>query len=307
MRRLFGLVCAALALAGCGLGPGEEREGGAELRVTRDFGHELLAEASRDTVREDETVMRFLQSERDVETRYGGKFVQSIDGLEGSGPVGRRDWFYFVNGIEADVGAADFELSPHDVVQWDHRDWRAAMRIPAIVGAFPEPFLHGYQGKRLPVRVECEDADSTACDEVKASLNDAGVPATGSSIGTAAGGREQLLRVVVAKWDRARDVRAVATLERGPEESGVFVRFAGGKLELLDQRGEPARTAPPGTGLVAMTAFEDEALVLAITGLDDAGVEAAAGALERETLRDAFALAATPQGPVKLPLMEDGR
>ena len=117
MRRLLGLVCAALALAGCGLGPGEEREGGAELRVTRDFGHELLAEATSEAVREDETVMRFLQSEREVETRYGGKFVQAIDGLAGSGPVGRRDWCYFVNGIEGDVGAADFELSPHDVVQ----------------------------------------------------------------------------------------------------------------------------------------------------------------------------------------------
>ena len=54
-----------------------------------------------------------------------------------------------------------------------------------------------------------------------------------------------------------------------------------------------------------MTAFEDEALVLVVTGLDDAGVEAAAQALDRETLRDAFAVAVTPEGPVKLPLMED--
>ena len=307
MRRLLGLVCAALALAGCGLGPGEEREGGAELRVTRDFGHELVAEATTEAVREDETVMRFLQSEREVETRYGGRFVQSIDGVEGSGPVGRRDWFYFVNGIEADVGAADFELSPHDVVQWDHRDWRAAMRIPAIVGAFPEPFLHGYRGKRLPVRVECEDAGSEACTIVKESLREAGVPASGASIGTAGGGRGQLLRVLVAKWERARDVRAAATLERGPDESGVFARFTGGELQLLDPRGDAAQTAPAGTGLVAMTAFEDEALVLVVTGLADAGVEAAAQALDRETLRDAFAVAVTPDGPVKLPLMEDRR
>ena len=305
MRRLASLACAALALAGCGLGPGEEREGGAELRITRDFGHELLSEASEDKVREDQTVMRFLQSEREVDTRYGGKFVQSIDGLAGSGTVGRRDWFFFVNGIEADVGAADFELSPHDVVQWDHRDWRAAMRVPAIVGAFPEPFLHGYRGKRLPVRVECEDADSRACGEVKDSLQEAGVPATGSSIGTAAGSREDLLRVLVAKWEAARHVRAAATLEDGPDESGVFARFSDDKLELLDRRGSRAQEAPPGTGLVAMTAFEDEALVLVVTGLDDEGVEAAAGALDEETLRDAFAVAVTPDGPLKLPLVEE--
>ena len=305
MRRLVSLACAALALAGCGLGAGEELEGGAELRVTRDFGRELLAEATEDKVREDQTVMRFLQSERDVETRYGGKFVQSIDGLAGSGTVGRSDWFYFVNGIEADVGAADFELSPHDVVQWDHRDWRAAMRVPAIVGAFPEPFLHGYRGRRLPVRVECEDEDSQACGEVKDRLRDAGVPATGSAIGVAAGSREELLRVLVAKWDRAQDVRAAATLEDGPGESGVFARFDDEKLELLDRRGSVAAEAPPGTGLVAMTGIEDEALVLVVTGLDDGGVEAAAGALDEETLRDAFAVAVTPEGPVKLPLTEE--
>ena len=64
-----------------------------------------------------------------------------------------------MNGQEASVGAADRELRPGDVVQWDYRDWTATMSIPAIVGAYPEPFLHGFEGKRLPVRVECPDPD----------------------------------------------------------------------------------------------------------------------------------------------------
>ena len=72
--------------------------------------------------------MRFLRADNDVETRYGGRFVQSIDGLSGQGAGGYADWFYFVNGIEADVGAAEYELSPGDVVQWDYRDWRGARR-----------------------------------------------------------------------------------------------------------------------------------------------------------------------------------
>ncbi len=92
--------------------------------VTRDFGHQQLGSASERTLREDQTVMRMLQSDFDVETRFGGGFVQSIDGLAGRGAGGQRDWFYFVNGVEADVGAADYELSPGDRVQWDYRDWR---------------------------------------------------------------------------------------------------------------------------------------------------------------------------------------
>ena len=54
--------------------------------------------------------MRLVQANNDVETRYGGRFVQSIDGLEGGGAGGSVDWFYFVNGFEADVGAAEYEL-----------------------------------------------------------------------------------------------------------------------------------------------------------------------------------------------------
>ena len=68
-----------------------------------------------------------------MKTRYGGRFVQSIDGLAGSGAGGFADWFYFVNGIEAAVGAADYELSPGDVVQWDYRNWRVTPDVRATL------------------------------------------------------------------------------------------------------------------------------------------------------------------------------
>ena len=45
--------------------------------------------------------MRLLQRNFDVKTRYGGGFVQQIDGVAGGREGGRRvDWFYYVNGIE---------------------------------------------------------------------------------------------------------------------------------------------------------------------------------------------------------------
>ena len=93
-------------------------------------------------------MLRLLESRFEVEKRYGGRFVQAIDGVEGQGAGGVADWFFFVNGVESEVGAAEYELSPGDRVQWDYRDWGAAMRVPAIVGAFPEPFVHGFDGRR---------------------------------------------------------------------------------------------------------------------------------------------------------------
>jgi hypothetical protein len=305
MRRLAALAALlAAALPGCGLGPGDEREGGgAEIRVTRDFGAERLATGHVDSVRDDETVMRALQRQSDVETRYGGGFVQAIDGIEGD--QGRRvDWFYFVNGIEADVGAADYELEPGDVVQWDYRRWDAAMRVPAIVGAYPEPFLHGYRGKRFPIRVECEDVGAGSCREAKRRLTDAGIDANGAALGTSAG--DEVLRVVVAPWGAARTVKAAETIEEGPAVSGVFARVdRTGRVELLRGDGSP-RPAPPGTGLVAATALEGQGTVWIVTGPDEAATARAARLLDESALRDAFAVAATPEGPTRLPLEGEG-
>jgi Domain of unknown function (DUF4430) len=305
-RSVLAVLAVAALLGGCGLGAGEEQQGGAELRVTRDFGHEELGSARLDTLREDQTVMRLLRSEFDVETRYGGRFVQAIDGLEGAGPAGTSDWFFFVNGIESGEGAAEYELSPGDRVQWDHRRWAAAMRVPAIVGAFPEPFLHGIQGERRPVRVECDEDESAPCQEARRALDSAGVPTSGSSLG--APGTEAVTRLVVARWPRARIVRGAPTLEEGPEASGVFARFAedGRSLELLDAEGEPARTVRPGDGtaLVAALRPRAEELLWLVTALDRKGLRAGVAALEEDRLRDAFAVAVTGQTVEKLPLIE---
>ena len=305
MRLFAGLLALSIALAGCGLGEGEERAGsGATLRVTRDFGHELLSERRTKSVREDETVMRLLRSVNEVETRFGGRFVQSIDGLSGRGPGGRSDWFFYVNGIEAGEGAAEFELFPGDVVHWDYRDWRATMDVRAIVGAFPAPFVQATEGKRRPVRVECQDAASDPCRNVKRALQNADVPATGASLG--ASGTRNVIRVVVAEWSRARELPSVRLIEQGPRRSGVFARYRddGRRLELLDEEGRVARTEGPEVGLVAAISPREGELIWVVTGGDDSGLRRAAGSLSEEKLRDAFAVAAGPDDPEKLPVVE---
>ena len=300
MTRLGAFLGIALALAGCGLGAGEEREGGVELVVTRDFGREELARAAADTITDDDTVMRFLQRERDVETSFGGRFVQSIDGLAGQGSDGRRDWFFFVNGLESSEGAADFELSEDDRVQWDYRDWSAAMRVPAIVGAFPEPLRSGTGGKRRPVRVECADASSDACETVREKLEAAGVTASGAGLGTS--GTENVIRVVVGSFEDVRLVPEVAELAEGPEVSGVFARLDDDALELLDEDGDVAERAAAGTGVIAARAPSEEEIVWIVTAVDERGVERAAGRLDERALRNAFAVAVTPDGVKRLPV-----
>jgi hypothetical protein len=143
---------------GCG---GSRNAGEATLWVTSDRGTDVLVETS---VPAGMTAMQALRSEADVDTSYGGRFVQSIEGIAGDASS-HRDWFYFVNGVEADRGAAEYRLRSGDVLWWDYRTWSGNdMRQAVVVGAFPEPFIHGYGGqlRRAVVRFEEEHMRGTA-------------------------------------------------------------------------------------------------------------------------------------------------
>ena len=179
-------VLAATASAGCGIGAGKAPSG-VQLSVTRDFGAVALGSWSAPRVRGEETVMSFLARNAKVSTRYGGGFVQSIDGVGGGRAGGRPvDWFYYVNGVEAGRGAAATRLHGGERIWWDRHDWSQTDHIPAVVGSFPEPFRHGIGGKRLPVRVECESVAGVACRTVVSRLRARGVPAAVAALGTGA-------------------------------------------------------------------------------------------------------------------------
>ena len=120
MRRLAWLFVLALALAGCG-GSG----GSATLKVTRDHGRQVLLTA---TVPAGLTAMQALQRKAEVKTSYGGRFVDSINGVA-SAP--RRDWFYFVNGKLGDRSAAEVRLREGDVELWDYRRWSNPAEVQA--------------------------------------------------------------------------------------------------------------------------------------------------------------------------------
>lgn len=296
------LLCLALALAACGAGEGPEG-GNATVVVTRDFGTTELGRESG-SVPAGENAMRLLQRHFDVETRYGGGFVQSIEGLAGGRSGGREvDWFFYVNGVESPAGAASRKVADGDVVWWDHHDWTSAMRVPAVVGSFPEPFRSGIDGERLPVRIDCAPASEDACDEVQKRLIDAEVQAlTKAAPGTGTG--QQTLRLVVGTWTDIRADRAALLLEQGPADSGVFARPSrdGARLDLLDQRGEVVRTLGDAAGLVAATRYEDQQPTWFVTGTDAAGVAAAAAAVSESVLKDRFAVAIEGGRGVPLPV-----
>lgn len=168
MRR-SALLVLALALAGCG--GGERTHGTATLWVTRDRGARVLfAGPVPGGLNGIQTVERKLK----VTTRYGGRYVQSIDGIDGSLGA-QRDWFFYVDGVEGGTSAASVRIRPGQVLWWDYRHWTpATMDVPVVAGAYPHPFVdrgetsvvskdvalaghiarqvHGVVNSRVPVR-----------------------------------------------------------------------------------------------------------------------------------------------------------
>lgn len=294
-------------LGGCGLGAGAPVTD-TRLTITRDFGQVEVERLDDPASAGADTAMRLLQRNADVETRYGGGFVQSIDGVAGGTRDGRTvDWFYFVNGVAPEVGATSYEVEKGDHVWWDHRDWSVTANVKAVVGTFPEPFVHGVEGDRLPVRVECPVEGDEACTLVRDRLVQAGVVPGSGGLRTSLA--RNTIRVVVGPWAAARADGGARRLERGPDTTGVYARPSadGRRITLLDAQGRETRTLGPGTGLIAATKIDDEAPLWVVTGTDEAGLRAAVGAFNEADLDRAFALVVTEGATIPVPENRGGR
>lgn len=260
MRRVAILL--TLLLTGCGVGAGDDA-GEVHVAITRDYGAAAVGEPASETFRQDESLLKLLERTHDLETGFGGAFIQSLDGVKGGGG---KDWFFFVNGTEATKGAGDITLRAGDRVWWDHHAWSEDVGVPAVVGSFPQPFA----GRAT--RVECQTA-AAICETVRTRLTAAGANVSDSGE----------LRVLVGP------------LEASPD--GGFARVEDTDIELLDLAGDPRTVLRAGGGLVTATAG-----AWYVTGADEAGIAAAADALTEQRLANKVALAITPAGDVALPV-----
>jgi hypothetical protein len=296
------LLGAALATAGCGLGAGK-KVGTVDLTVTREFGAVKVHESSGEA-NESDTVMRFLEGEAEIETRYGGGYVKSIEGIEESERDGRPyDWFFYLDGIESPVGAAEVSLQGGEKIWWDLHNWSASEHVPAVVGSWPAPFTTGWEGHAPVVDVECVRG-GTACGTVEEALE-----AEGVTIAPPHGPRAKAaILIFVGPWSALRREPAALTslLEKGPAESGVYAGFdrsgSSWRLVGLDEDGKEARAFGPRAGLVAATRHLEGPPVWLVTGGTVAAVRAAAGAVDTADLRDHYAVESEAGAVTPLPL-----
>jgi hypothetical protein len=295
---IIGTTLAAITFGGCGLGPGAVPTQ-VTLTITRDFGSASLQRRTFTEVPETETVMSLLRRNAQIATGPLGRSVQSIDGQAGNPP---NRWFLYVNGVRVSQSPTRVEVHPGDHIWWDVHDPADAADAPAVIGSFPEPFLNGLGGQRLPVRVQCVNVQSSPCQTVTARLRTLGVPAAIAGIGVTEG--LDTLRVLIGAWNALQSDPGVHIIRSGPQSSGVYARFSadGRTLTLFNEGVQPVRTLEGDVGLIAAARFSNERPEWVITGTDQRGVELAAGAFDRSALRQHFALVVTSATRISIPI-----
>jgi hypothetical protein len=109
-----------IPLSGCQSTPSGQIE--VRVIVTQDFNSTLILD---ELVKLDDgsTAMDALQRVATVETKYGGGFVEAIEGVRSQYPGTNKDWFYYINEVSPNVGAAACILHDGDVVYWDFHEW----------------------------------------------------------------------------------------------------------------------------------------------------------------------------------------
>jgi hypothetical protein len=236
----------------------------AAVLVTRDFGARAVVQGRVATGQDALSALRELAK---VGTSYGGRFVQSVDGVAGS-LTGEKDWFLYVDGVESSVGALDVQLRPGDRVWWDYHSWNGDyMSVPALVGAFPEPFLHGLHGEPPPLAVT--GSGSTA---LRAAL---------VRDGARLGGTAKPWRVLVGSDAELRRIPDYAALAQAGAGAHLMAFVQNGRVQVFDGR----RVRPLAGARVAVWATktdDDRRVVMAIAGLDAASARRAADAIARD-------------------------
>jgi len=252
------LMLAVWVVRGCAYLPWnrEVPRGRVRITVSRDFGRQVLRDLEVGSA--GLSAMEALRRVAEVETSYGGGFISSIDGLSSAyrGEGSRKeDWFFYVNGQMADVGAADYLLREEDWVVFDYHSWERSLFTPVLAGCFPQLFLRGYPGAPTRCLVVYGKGLEEEAGKLVSALLEAGavevstepLEEIGDPTGRSASGEYSLIVAgdeeleVLAGWRQAVARAAV---------QGLFALPEGDGLVLLDEVGKEAGRLGGDWGLV---------------------------------------------------------
>ena len=231
---------------------------GVPIAVTADWGTVAIADGAGTPG----SVVAATRAVTPVETTYGGRYVSSLGGQAGDGT---RDWIFWVNGIEASVGAADINVSAQDSIWWDLHRWPGRVHVPAVVASWPMPLTRGITGQSPPISADAPLATALRKDGANVSL-----PAATSGPRAIVGGGAALLKRDPT-WRAAIADPAAAGLTAWIDRKG--------RVRVWDAKAQTARLVPGAVAVIVATTdgfTASDAPVVVVAGITPETATAAA-------------------------------
>ncbi len=302
---LAAVIVALILLTGCAdneTGQAESRQ--LRILVTRDYGREILAEKIV-APSGDDTVMDLMQDNFNVETAYGGGFVNSIDGLK-SGYIGngnsqkkgtKNDWFYYVNGVMAEIGADQYMCEDVNTVSWDFHDWGGDMYVRTRINAWPDRL----EGRRVEIAYG-PDFEKEA-GKIKEAAQKIGGYAVESSVESLDMEDLEKDALFIGEWEDANKNEFIKEVFENRDKAGLYYVFNDEGLLLFDNNGELSGISEKGAIAASIQkTYGSEALVILIVGNDAGMIEKVVDVLlDSESMKGAFGIAVTEDGVSYVP------
>lgn len=216
------------------------------LSITQSYGKEEIFREKVDII-DNFTVYDVLNENTELGTDYGGGFVSSIEGVESTfgGPTGlKQDWFYYVNGICADVGAIDYELNDQDKIWWDYHQWQGMNSAnSSVVGMYPEPFINGYRNKTKLVKILYTVDNIKEAEKLEISLRDLGAPdieiiqAENEFIE-----KRECPTILIGEWGQIKNISYIKDLNDNHRKTGTYSLYSDNSLYLMNYKFEVMET-----------------------------------------------------------------
>lgn len=257
------------------------------LVVTRDYGKKKMYAKNVGLVK-DEVGMEVLFRNLDIQTAYGGGFVNSINGLESNytfhtGKDRKKlDWFYWVNGILAPIGIGEYRPQAGDVIWWDYHDWSVSMFAPAVIGSYPQPFRNGFMGKNPGTVIMYTPNYKQSAENLKASLLSKGVKQVDvSEYDSSVLNKPKKYYMLIGPWNELSEgSKVINDINKKNKLIGTYVKFEDGRVHGLDFKGNTISSYDTGGAIYAYAAgMGSTKPIWMVTGTNDEGVNMAVDTL----------------------------
>lgn len=251
-----------------------------ELIVTRDYGNEEILKESV-VLEKYWTVLDAMDATVEISTDYGGSFISGINGLESNsdGASGKRmDWFYYINGVCADVGPLDYDLNQGDVVWWDYHEWESMDSTNStVIGSYPEPFVNGYRGVDVETTIMSSEENSSLAQELKEALVEEGAVIEIAEIDNSIIEDRKGPVIVVGQWNELSEVEYISKLNEAYTRNGSYVYYSSQGLEIMNRGNEMVNMFRSEAGSVVShgDGLGDDNPLWIVSGVDNSGLEQA--------------------------------